>query len=265
MILVTNDDGAASPALVPLARALAAVDEVRVVVPDRERSWIGKAITRHDPLAVDTVVRAGIEIHAVSGYPADCVQLGVHSLFPQRPRLVVSGVNVGYNHGLAFLLSSGTVGAAVEGWIAGLPALAFSVGALGPGPYREWAAWAWSEDSAAMWERAAAVAADITATVLAAGMPAQADVLTVNMPDTVDGAMPRRVTGLAKVGYDRLFSRSPDGTYAHDFGGGFRFDGHLAGTDVEAAADGVVAITPIRLPDSSEVSPEERSRFEDGD
>jgi broad specificity polyphosphatase/5'/3'-nucleotidase SurE len=93
-------------------------------------------------------------------------------------------------------------------------------------------------------------------------MPENADVLTVNMPDTVDAAMPRRVTGLAKVGYDRLFSRNPDGTYTHDFGGGFRFDGHLEGTDVEAAGDGVVAITPIRLPHASQVSAGERARFE---
>ena len=130
-ILVTNDDGVDSPALLPLVHELARLGPVRVAVPAKERSWIGKAISRWDELAVTRVVREGIEILAVDGFPADCTNLAVHSLFGERPSLVVSGVNIGLNVGLGFFLSSGTIGAAMEGWIAGLPAIALSVGRVG--------------------------------------------------------------------------------------------------------------------------------------
>ncbi len=152
-ILVTNDDGVDSPALLPLVRAVGRIAPVRVVCPTRERSWIGKAITRWEEIAVESVEREGIEITAVDGFPADCTNLAVHSLFPDPPELVVAGVNIGLNTGLGFFLSSGTVGAAMEAWIAGLPALAFSVGR--PGRDREWKqAWAQTEGQD-LWKRAA--------------------------------------------------------------------------------------------------------------
>ena len=103
-ILVTNDDGIDSPALLPLARELAKLGRVRVVVPDGERSWIGKAISRWDELRVTRTERGGMEIFAVGGFPADCTNLGVHSLFDTPPELVVSGVNIGLNVGLGFFL-----------------------------------------------------------------------------------------------------------------------------------------------------------------
>src|SRR5262245_12591008 len=112
-ILVTNDDGVDSPALLPLARELAKLAPIRVVVPAGERSWIGKAISRWDELRVSRSDRDGIEVFAVGGFPADCTNLGVHSLFDSPPELVVSGVNIGLNVGLGFFLSSGTVGAAM--------------------------------------------------------------------------------------------------------------------------------------------------------
>mgnify|MGYP001816361150 FL=1 len=144
-ILVTNDDGVDSPALPALVRALSNRWPVRAVVPSRERSWIGKAISRWQDIQVELVERDGVEIHSVDGFPADCTQLGVHSLFEEKPDMVVSGINVGFNHGLAFFLSSGTVGAASEGWIAGLPAIAFSAG-VSRG-HNAWAKKAWSQES----------------------------------------------------------------------------------------------------------------------
>ena len=113
-ILVTNDDGYSSPSLVPLIRALAKLGRVRAVVPDRERSWIAKAITRWEDVRVERADRDGCEIWRTSGCPADCTQLGVHTLFGEAPKLVVSGINLGFNHGLAFFMSSGTVGGATE-------------------------------------------------------------------------------------------------------------------------------------------------------
>lgn len=261
-VLVTNDDGIDSPALMPLVRAVAALAPVRTVVPDRERSWVSKAITRHGEVRVERRTVDGFDLHAASGYPADCTQLGVHGLFPDRPRLVVSGINVGYNHGLAFLLGSGTVGAAAEGWIAGLPALAFSVGTTAD--WEHFKAYAWSGDSQPMWENAAAVAAEVVAVVLADGLPPGVDLISVNMPAEVTPATPRRITELARVGYDRLFRRSGGDSFVHDFGGSFRHESGLEGTDVEAARAGEVSITAIRLPRAAQLPPALGSRLVGG-
>jgi 5'-nucleotidase len=248
-ILVTNDDGVDSPALPALVRALAALWPVRAVVPSRERSWIGKAISRWEDIRVERVERDGVEIHSVDGFPADCTQLGVHSLFEEKPDMVVSGINVGFNHGLAFFLSSGTVGAACEGWIAGLPAIAFSTGVSVD--HRAWAPKAWSEDSGPLWARMSAIAADIVADVRRVGFPEEADLLNVNIPEGADSETPRVVTTLAKVGYDNLFRRQREGLYTHDFSGGFRRVRALEGTDLETDGREQISITPVRLAHSA--------------
>jgi 5'-nucleotidase len=242
-ILITNDDGIDAPSLPPLARAIAALGPVRVVAPDGERSWVGKAITRFEPVRVEVVEREGIEIHAVSGYPADCVQLGLHGLFDEPPRLVVSGINAGYNHGAAYIQSSGTVGAVLEAAIGGVDGVAFSTQSRTRG-WREWRPWSLGPESAPMWERLAGLAAAISAPVFADAP--QGVVLNVNLPDDADDSTPRRLTRVADVGYDRLFSRVADGEYRHDYRG---FLSHFAppeGTDVQASAEGCVALTPLR-------------------
>ena len=242
-ILVTNDDGVDAPGLPALARAMAALAPVRVVAPDRERSWVGKAITRFEPVTVEVVERDGVEIHAVSGYPADCAQLGIHTLFGKPPRLLVSGVNIGFNHGSAYLQSSGTVGAALEASISGIDALAFSTQSL-QRPWSEWRPWAMSPASIPMWERVAAVAADITSPALATAP--QGLLISVNLPDTADPSTPRRLTTVASVGYDRLFRRAAEGTFVHDYRGFLNHFASLAGTDVQAAAEGFVSITALQ-------------------
>ncbi len=260
-LLVTNDDGVDSPALVPFVEALSELVPVRAVVPDRERSWIGKAITRQDELRVDRVVRDGVEIHTVTGFPADCTQLGVHSLFDEKPTMVLSGINVGFNHGLAFLLSSGTVGGASEGWIAGLPALAFSAGDLRD--HASFAKRAWSRDeSGELWARAAALCAEIVGDVLAGGFPPEADVISVNFPHQADRDTRRVVTRVAKVGYEDLFEERGPGRYAHAFRGGFRPGVALEGTDVEASEHGWVSITPLRLAHAASLPEAARRRLE---
>ena len=249
-ILVTNDDGVEVPSLPPLVRAVEALGRVRVVAPDGERSWVGKAITRFEKVRVEVVERGGIEMHAVSGYPADCVQLGLHALFDEPPRLVVSGINAGYNHGSAYIQSSGTVGAALEAAIGGVDALAFSTQSRTRG-WSEWRPWSLRPESASMWERLAGVAAALAAPVLAAAP--QGVVLNVNLPDDADAATPRRLTRVAEVGYDRLFSRVAPGEFVHDYRG---FLNHFAppeGTDVQASAEGCIAITPLRAVHTAEM------------
>ena len=258
--LLTNDDGVEAPALVPLAKALRRLGRVEVVVPDRERSWIGKAITRHDDIHVNVVERDGVRIHTATGYPADCTQLGVYSLFDEAPSMVVSGINIGYNHGTAFLLSSGTVGAAVEGWICGVPAVALSAGTVGD--WSHWSQWVWTDAGAEMWERLADLAVEIIESIVAADGIDGADVLSVNLPGDADAATPRRVTTVARVGYDRLFKEHGDGVFSHGFGGGVRHMGGLEGTDIEAARDRVVSITPIVVPQAGTLPAELVAKLE---
>lgn len=251
-LLVTNDDGVDSPALPPFLRALQRVAPVRGVVPAGERSWISKAITRFDPVRVRRVERGGIPLFAVEGFPADCTNLGVHSLFDERPEMVVSGINLGLNHGLAFLLSSGTVGAAMEGWIAGLPAIAFSVG--DPARHGRLRLRMEQEGAEVLFGRAATLAAGLVREVRAHGFPPGVDLLNVNFPLDAGPQTPRRVTRLAVVGYDDLFRLAEDGLFVHDFSGGFRdVQGDLAGTDLETLGQGFVSITPVRLAHTAEI------------
>ncbi len=121
-ILVTNDDGIASPGLHALAEAMAGLGTVWVVAPDRERTAVGHALTLHKPLRL-TRVRA--RWYAVNGTPTDCVNLAVKHLLPRSPALLVSGVNRGVNLG-DDVTYSGTVSAALEGTILGLPSIAVS-------------------------------------------------------------------------------------------------------------------------------------------
>jgi 5'-nucleotidase len=260
-ILVTNDDGVDSPALLPLVRELRKQAEVRVVVPATERSWISKAISRWDALSVQTLVREGIELIAVDGFPADCTNLGVHSLFDERPELVVSGVNTGLNTGLGFFLSSGTVGAAMEGWIAGVPAIALSIGRVGDD--RSWKRDVVSVSDHPVWSRAARVGADVVRSVRDGGYPDGVDLLSVNYPFEADVDTPRVLTDLAVVGYDRLFRKQSDGIFVHDFAGELRGTERLAATtDIAVVRSGRVSITPIRLAHSAKVTAEMRARLE---
>lgn len=257
-ILLANDDGVDSPALVPFARALEGLGEVRVVVPDAERSWIGKAITRFEPVHVREVVRDGLTIHACSGTPADGVQLGIHTLFESRPSLVVSGINLGYNHGTAFLLSSGTVGAATEGWLGGLPSVAVSAGVMTD--FLAWRDRAADPQMRAAWERLAEVAANVIADVTSAGLATVADVVSVNLPFDATADTPRRLTSLARLGYDQLFHREAEG-FVHGFRGFVEF-APLQGTDVDAAHQGVVSVTPLAMPSDVPVDDDVRRTVE---
>jgi 5'-nucleotidase len=261
-LLLTNDDGIEAPALVPFAKALRRLGRVEVVVPDRERSWIGKAITRHDEIRVKVVEREGVSMRTTTGYPADCTQLGVHLLFDETPSIVISGINIGYNHGAGFLLSSGTIGAAAEGWISGVPAIAFSAGTRGDWDY--WSHFVWTDEADEMWNRLVGIATDIVESVIGAGGAVGADVLSVNLPGDAGNATARRVTSVARVGYDHLFEQIGEDLYSHRYGGGFRHMGGLEGTDIQAAEDGVISITPIVMPQAGTMDPDLVATLERG-
>lgn len=126
-ILVTNDDGIFADGLIALVKELKKIAQVVVVAPDRELSAMGTTVSLHQPVRARqaTPVAAGVESYAVEGTPADCVILALGKLVNDKIDLVVSGINRGANLGDDVLIS-GTVGAALQASLHGLPALAIS-------------------------------------------------------------------------------------------------------------------------------------------
>jgi 5'-nucleotidase len=126
-ILVTNDDGVRAPGILALAQTLQTLGEVTVAAPSENQSGKGHSIVTSDPILVDPVTVAGaLRSFSLVAPPATCVKVAVRALMPERPDLVVSGVNHGYNLGMVTYVS-GTVGAAREAALMGIPAIAASV------------------------------------------------------------------------------------------------------------------------------------------
>ena len=127
-ILLVNDDGYAARGIGILTKVLAGRHEVYIAAPDRQRSAVGRAMTLTEPLTATRVTQPfapEVPCHAVSGYPVDCLRLALGNLYPW-PDMVISGINHGENHGTDTLYS-GTVGAAAEAAMAGIPAIAVSL------------------------------------------------------------------------------------------------------------------------------------------
>lgn len=126
-ILVSNDDGINAPGLHALVKELKKIGAVTVVAPDKQQSAVGHAITMNLPLRVSKFFKRGSFFgYAVQGTPADCVKLAVRTILPQPPDLLVSGVNHGSNTAIN-IIYSGTVSAATEGTVLGIPSIAVSL------------------------------------------------------------------------------------------------------------------------------------------
>jgi 5'-nucleotidase len=160
-ILLTNDDGIQAPGLKSLEESLASVGEVTVVAPDREMSATSQSVSAHTPLRVHQLDEAH---YAVSGTPTDTVIIALYHILPQRPDLVVSGINPGGNLG-ENVVYSGTVAAAMEAAMQGVPSLAISLATRK------------SRD----FSTAATFAAQLAAKVLEEGLP-EGVMLNVNVP-----------------------------------------------------------------------------------
>lgn len=131
-ILVSNDDGIFSDGLAALVNALSTIADVTVVAPDSQQSAVGHAITVHRPLRVREVKKDGLFFgYAVDGTPADCVKLAIRNLMKTKPDLVISGINHGSNTAIS-VIYSGTVSAATEGVILGIPSIAMSLTTFEP-------------------------------------------------------------------------------------------------------------------------------------
>jgi len=232
---------------------------VAVAAPNRERSWIGKAISKVDTVTTTRIERDGVEMWSVDGFPADCVHVGAFGLLDSPPDLVISGINIGANKGTAYATGSGTLGAAVEASNIGVGGIAFS--AMSVGDWNEWVGWVRTAAAAEMWTRLADIAADIVGIVLETGIPADVDALSINLPADADLATKRVVTGLARTRYGALLSGT-NGRYQHSYDGTLHTEGDLAGSDLEALEAGWVSITPIRMVTAAPLGDNLRSRLE---
>jgi 5'-nucleotidase len=135
-ILITNDDGIFAPGIYALWEAMQEVGQTTVVAPDTEKSAVGHAITLSDPLRVEGIHRTGgFEGFAVSGTPADCAKIAIRSLMDKKPDVLISGINRGANLGNN-IIYSGTVSAATEGTMLGIPSVAISINSFNSDEFR---------------------------------------------------------------------------------------------------------------------------------
>lgn len=127
-ILITNDDGVNSSGIIAAKKAAEKLGQTLVVAPATQQSGIGHALTLFEPIRVTaTTMNDGSEAHMVSGTPTDAVIIGIFQIADVKPDLVISGINIGENLGKSELTTSGTIGAAMEAAVHGIPALSVSM------------------------------------------------------------------------------------------------------------------------------------------
>jgi len=224
VLLVTNDDGIHAAGLAALARAVEELGDVYVIAPEREQSACGHALTLHRPLRVE---RLDERRFSVNGTPSDCVNLAVLGFLPERPVLILSGINHGSNLG-DDVTYSGTVSAAMEGTLLGVPSMAVSLVAGGD------------------FEEAGRIARLVAMRVLVSNLPDKT-LLNVNVPE----GTPKGIR-LARLGH-RVYEgkiveqQDPRGRTHYWIGGGSPQWSLLEGTDMGAVHSGFVAVTPLHL------------------
>ncbi|MEN9204602.1 MAG: 5'/3'-nucleotidase SurE [Thermostichales cyanobacterium DRC_bins_46] len=234
-ILLSNDDGILAPGIRCLAAALAQHHQVTVVAPDRERSATGHALTLHKPLRVEAVgdpYPAGVAAWACSGTPADCVKFGLDALLKTTPPdWVIAGINRGANLGTD-VLYSGTVSAAMEGLLEGIPSLAISLASYSAKEVQDFQG-----------------AADFALSLLTKlGIPSVPTLLNVNVPA---GAKIRGcvVVPLGVRKYVDIYEQrsDPRGKDYYWLAGEVITDGVDPDTDLHAIQQDWITITPLQF------------------
>jgi 5'-nucleotidase len=231
LVLLSNDDGYAAEGLRALHRELERHADVVVCAPEINQSATSHSLSLHRVLRLRQV-EAGV--FAIDGTPADCVYVALHSngrVLPRKPDLVVSGMNHGLNLG-SDVFYSGTVAAAREGALRGIPAVAVSA------------------DPRADRDRAAELGARIamvTLEVYRARADAKVPLFNVNVPPGQSWSLRPTRLGARLYGEDVVFREDPRGhEYLWIGGGGVRHD-HVPGSDTEAYDEGFASITPLTI------------------
>ncbi|MFZ4758554.1 MAG: 5'/3'-nucleotidase SurE [Burkholderiaceae bacterium] len=230
-ILISNDDGYFAPGITALAESLRDLADIVVVAPERDRSGASNSLTLDRPLSVRT---AASGYQYLNGTPTDCVHVAVTGMLEHRPDLVVSGINDGANMG-DDTIYSGTVAAAMEGFLLGIPSIAFSL----------------VEKGHAHLDAAARVARDVVVRFIARGYPTPGPVLlNVNIPnlpyDRIGGTVATRL-GKRHHAEEVIKARNPRGDVVYWIGPAGSAKDAGPGTDFHAVAAGQVSVTPLHI------------------
>ena len=237
LILICNDDGIDARGIHALACALDGIGELVVIAPEREQSAAGHSITMRDPVRAFSysfeVPSGPIEAFAVTGTPADCIKLGCNRLLPRMPDFVFSGINSGPNTAVN-ILYSGTVSAASEACILGIPSVAVSL-------------CSWDQD--ADFEPAGKYARAIAEKVIETGLP-EGLLLNVNVPaGSFEDLAGIEITRQANARWEEEFSprTDPYGRTYYWLTGRFVNLDDTGDNDLAAIDRGYVSVTPLRL------------------
>lgn len=240
-ILITNDDGIFAPGLWTLVKGLKNIAQVAVVAPDREQSAVGAAVTLRQPLRVQRIrpIVPEVETYSVEGTPADSVILALGKLIKNKVDLVISGVNQGPNLGDDVFIS-GTVGAALQGYLRGLPAIAISVATV---------------DSLHL-DDAAKLAVLLAQRVNSSSLPSDI-LLNVNLPSLplaeIKGV---KITRLASGGYTNTVEKGFDGKREYYWVVRQRINIDTdRKTDIWAIEQGNISVTPLHTDFLNKSSP----------
>lgn len=228
-ILLSNDDGYFAPGLAALAQALAPLADITVVAPERDRSGASNSLTLDRPLMLR---QAPSGFYYVNGTPTDCVHLAVTGMLDHMPDMVISGINHGANMG-DDTIYSGTVAAATEGYLLGIPSIAVSL----------------ANHNAQHFDTAARVVVELVQRIQAQP-PTEPMLLNVNVPD-------RAWADLGGLAVTRLGKRhkaesvvkttNPRGQIVYWVGAAGLAQDAGEGTDFHAVANGFVSITPLQM------------------
>lgn len=237
-ILITNDDGIYAPGIEALATAFAEVGDVTVVGPEFEKSGVSHALTFLTPLFAHELDsdRDNVSRYAVSGTPSDCTKLGIVELCGQRPDLIVSGINGGYNVGINCVYS-GTLAGAREGAFFGIPSFAVSVEVIRKGL-----------DNPDHMEKAARLSRELILKMLGENRVPPHSYINMNYPiSSLDGSAETVTVPMETVSFRYEFQKGTDPA-----GRPYYWTGHHPAeiahdrlTDVKAVEQGMIAVTPM--------------------
>jgi len=233
LILITNDDGIHAKGIQSLITCLLPLGDVFVIAPDGPRSAQSSALTVTTPLRVKkTTDEEGLITYVCNGTPADCVKLALNQLCPHKPDIIVSGINHGMNSSIS-IIYSGTMGAALEGCVNGIPAIGFSLS---------------NYDPHADFNKAMKYAYSITKKTLAKGLP-RSICLNVNIPDT-DHIKGVKICRQSEGYWSEEFIRREDPSGKHYYwltGEFINAERQNEDTDEWAMENGFVSIVPVKV------------------
>jgi len=239
-ILLTNDDGYRCAGYYPLLDELKKQFEVTAIAPELERSAAAKSLSVRSKIGYKKILHEGHEVYAIDGTPADCVQIGLYDLMEKRPDIVVSGINRGANIGHAMILSSGTIGAAMEGAIDGVVSIAASM------TYPKDKKIDYFDPSSYVYfETASKIVAKIVKLLGSMDLPKGLDVISINVPYGANEDAEIEITKPSLHSTGGIYKREGD-FFTYDKWE-LVFENLEDGTDLKAIYEGKVSVTPIDL------------------